>query len=284
MLAITKKPYDPSKRPSSDRYPSGDKAPIISPTVFFRMRTYGARMALDPRLSTVLGRMGLFKELSDAEVDAGFRIAEIYGRYEMLKGIPRRTAASPSYERGFGNKDAVDTARMLPDELKRHQRTLKKAIKAFDKLQGWFHSDKTRNLIERVCCENEHISPVLRPHLAAELHHIAVEMGIVQEKRTVAKKAIPRADDGGLLAFAAVEALVHWFFDKAASKPTHFSLVDNKDWKKTRGITGSDGRYHYTIPVPLRSVTLEQMDAKLRLACAQAGMLEITNAETGEVN
>jgi hypothetical protein len=285
MLAITppKKPKVAGGRQAPDRYPSGDKKPGIAPTVFFRIREHGVRLGLDPRLATVLGRMGMFKELSEPEVDAGFRIGEIYGRYEMLKGIPRRSAASPSYERGFGAKEVIDTARMLPDELKKHNRAVKKATKAFDKLQAWLPIHEDLALIERVCCDNQEINPTLRPQLAALLHAVAVRMGLANEKRTVKLKAERRADDGALLANAAVEALVNWFFDKAASKPTHFSLVTNPDWKKSRGITGTDGRYHHTIPVPLRGLTAEQMDAKLRLACAQAGMLELKDAETGEV-
>ena len=284
MLAInTRKPSAPGGRPPSDRYPSGDKRPGIAPAVFYRIREHGVRLGVDPRLATVLGRMGMFKELAEAEVDAGFRIADIYGRYESLKGIPRRHAASPSYQRGFGSKDGVDTDRMLPDELKRHQRALKRATKAFDKLQALMPDDRLRDLIERVCCDNEEINPVLKPGLAAALHDIAVKMGLIREVRARAKpKTEPRASDGALLANAAVEALVHWFEDRA-SKPTHFSLVDNPDWKKSRGITGSDGRYHHTIPVPLRHLEVKAIDAQLRLACAVHGILEIRNAETGEV-
>jgi hypothetical protein len=240
------------------------------------------RLGADPRLATVLGRMGMFKELAEAEVDAGFRIAEIYGRYESLKGIPRRHAASPSYQRGFGSKDGMDTDRMLPDELKRHQRALKRATKAFDKLQTMLPDDRQRGLIERVCCDNEEINPVLKPGLAGALHTVAVKMGLIQETRARKPKGEPRADDGALLANAAVEALVHWFEDRA-SKPTHFSLVHNPDWKKSRGITGSDGRYHHTIPVPLRHLDIKSMDAQLRLACAVHKLLEIQDAETGEV-
>ncbi|MCA1458073.1 hypothetical protein I6F35_33610 [Bradyrhizobium sp. BRP22] len=281
MLALSKKPYDPSARPPSDRKPSGDKKAGIAPTVFYRLREHGARLGADPRLATVLGRMGLFKELSDGEVDAGFKIAEIYGRYESLKGMPRRSAASPSYERGFGSKDSLDTDRMLPDELKKHQRAVKRATKAFDRLQRLMPDDRLRDLIERVCCNNEEINPVLKPGLAQTLHSIAVSMGLIRETKATPKPKAKR-DDGMLLVQAAVDALVQWF-DERNSKPTHFSLVSNPDWKTSRGVTGSDGRYHHTIPVPLRGLTAEQMGAMLRLACAAAGMLEIADAGTGEV-
>jgi hypothetical protein len=276
MLAIVKKTR--GKAPA-DRYPSGDKKPGVAPTVFFRIREHGVRLGIDPRLSTVLGRMGLFRELSEAEVDAGFRIAEIYGRYEGLKGIPRRTAASPSYERGFGAKDIL-LDRLSPDELKRHRKAVRRAEKAFDQVLGWIGNQQA--LIERVCVLNEEPGPIHKGMLAAVLHVVAVKMGMIAETSAKPKPKAPTKDDGALLAEAAVDALVQWFDDRN-TKPTHFSLVTNPDWKASRGVTGSDGRYHHTIPVPLRGLTAEQMDAKLRLACAAAGMLEIADAETGEV-
>lgn len=287
MLAITKKPngsgsrqpYKPgADRQGAERFPGGKLKSETAPTLVYRMREHGKVLGLDPRLGSVLGVMGVHRELSDAEIAAGFAIAEIYGRYEMLQGMPRRTIASPSYERGFGNKSA-NASNMDPDEIKRHKRAVKRATKQFDKLQNWLGNQA--ELVERVCVLNERPGPANKGMLATVLHEVATRMGMAAEKRTFTKTE-PRADDGALLAFGAVEALVSWFFN-VASSPTHFSLVANKDWKASRGITATDGRYHHTIPVPLRGVTAEQMDAKLRLACAQLGILEIKDAETGEV-
>lgn len=279
MLARLKKPHDPSARRKEERKANGAKPQGVAPAVFYRIREHGVRLGVDPRLSTVLGRMGMFKELSEAEVDAGFRIAEIYGRYEGLKGIPRRTAASPSYERGFGAKDIL-LDRLSPDELKRHNKAVRRAEKAFDQVLNWIGNQQA--LIERVCVLNEEPGPINKGMLAAVLHDVAILMGLIAETSAKPNPKAPTKDDGALLAEAAVDALVNWFVN-VASKPTHFSLVNNPDWKASRGITGSDGRYHHTIPVPLRGLTAEQMDAKLRLACAAAGMLEVNDAETGEV-
>lgn len=282
MLATKKKPtLAGGTRPPSDRKPSGDRKNGVAPATFYRIREHGVRLGLDPRLATVLGRMGLFNELSTVEVDAGFRIAEIYGAYESLNGIPRRHAASPSYQRGFGSKD-VDTSRMTPDEVVRFERRQRRSRKAFDKLQLMFPHDAARDLIERACCNNEEIGPVLKPKLAILLHGIAVKMGLAQETVTKSKKTVERADDGALLAQASVEALIQWF-ENQASKPTHFSLVENRDWKRVRGITATDGRFHHTIAVPLRHLSVKQIDAQLRLACAVKGLLELKDAETGEV-
>jgi hypothetical protein len=280
MLARLKKPHDPSARRTEERKANGAKPQGVAPAVFYRIREHGVRLGVDPRLATVIGRMGMFKELSEAEVDAGFRIAEVYGRYEGMKGIPRRTAASPSYERGFGAKDIL-LDRLSPDELKRHNKSVRRAEKAFDQVQNWIGNQQA--LIERVCVLNEEPGPIHKGMLAAVLHNVAIQMGLISETKAAPKPKAPTKDDGALLAEAAVEALVNWFTVNVVSKPTHFSLVNNPDWKASRGITGSDGRYHHTIVVPLRGLTAEQMDAKLRLACAVAGMLEIADAETGEI-
>lgn len=283
MLATNqKKPYDPSSaRPPSDRRASGHSKPGVAPTTFFRIREHGVRLGLDPRLSTVLGRMGLFKELSEVEVDCGFKIAEIYGRYESLKGIPRRSAASPSYQAGFGAK-GVDTGRMLPDELKRYERKVRRATKAFDRLQAMIPHDYARELLERVCCDNQDPGVMHKRDVQFLLHKVAEKMGLVAPAKARPERS-ERPDDGAVLATATVDALLHWFDTNTASKPTHFSLVENRDWKRVRGITGSDGRFHHTIPVPLRHLSVKALDAQLRLACAVKGLLEIRDAETGEV-
>ncbi|MFK4486697.1 hypothetical protein ABIA45_001775 [Bradyrhizobium sp. USDA 336] len=277
-MASTRKPYDPSARRVAERKANGAKPHGVAPTAFFRIKEYGPRLGVDPRLTTVLGRMGMFKELSDAEVDAGFRIAEVYGRYEWLKGLPRRSAASPSYEHGFGTKE-IHLDRLTQDELKRHNKAVRRAQKAFDQMLGCIGSQHA--LIERVCVLNQEPGPIHKSKLAAVLHKVAIQMGLIVDTGTKPKPKVPTKDDGALLAEAAVDALVQWFGDRN-SKPTHFSLVNNSDWKASRGITGSDGRYHHTIVVPLRDLTAEQMDGKLRLACAVAGMLETTGAETGD--
>lgn len=281
LVAMAKKPYNPAARPASDRKPSGDKKPALAPTLIYRMREHGKALGLDPRLGSVLGVMGVHRELSDAEIAAGFAVAEIYGRYEMLQGLPRRTVASPSYERGFGAKAEIDITAMLPEDLKRHRRAVKKATKRFDNLQAWLTHDE-QNLVEAVCCANERCPVMDKPKLAAILNRVAVKMGMAAAPRTFRKTEIrAQTDDGALLATAAVESLMNWFFDRA-STPTHFSMVDNPDWKKSRGITGTDGRYHHTVPIPLRGISPGKMDAKLRLACARAGIVEIKET-TGEV-
>lgn len=281
MLARKKKPTLAGERPPSDRKPSGDRKQGIAPTTFFRIREHGVRLGADPRLATVLGRMGLFNELSPAEVDAGFRVAEIYGAYEAMAGMPRRSAPSPSYQRGFGAGE-IDTSRMTPDELKRFQRRQRRAQKVYDRLISWIPISAEVRLVEIACCDNEEVGPLNKSRLAAILHDLAIKFGFAHDQVAKPSRSPSVEDDGSQIAVAAIDALFSWF-EERGSKPTHFSLVDNRDWKKVRGITASDSRYHHTVPVPLRNLTAKALEGQLRLACAVRGLLEINDASTGEV-
>lgn len=284
MLATIKKTSSGPKPAPGERYPSGKKKPdgSIAPTTFYRLREHGVRLGADPRLTTVIGRMGLFKELTDAEVDAAFRVAEIYGRYEHLKGIPKRHAASPSYQSGFGNKD-VDINRLTDDEIKRHKRAVRRAEKAYDKLQGMLAHDLMRDLVERACCDDVEPGPIHRPKLVAILRRLAVDMGLVAPVKATKPKADVTPADHNLLVTAAVDALADWFATNLASKPTAFSIIQNDSWKSSRGITATDGKRNYTLTVPLRGMSFAAIDAQIRLACAVKGWTELRDAETGEV-
>src|SRR5262249_32867609 len=98
----------PGHRPRSrQRYPGGkikprDEGDLRAPTLWRRIKDGAVKGGAHPYAGTVLGRLSIFGLLADAEVEAGFRVAEIVGRYERVSGAPRRTCASPAYERGFG--------------------------------------------------------------------------------------------------------------------------------------------------------------------------------------
>lgn len=263
-------------RPPSDRYANRHRKEGVAPTTFFRIREHGIRLAVDPRLTTVLGQMGLFNELSAGEVDAGFRIAEIYGRFERLTGAPRRAAASPSYDRGFGQggKDV--------DE-ERRQKQERRARKEFDKLQLMMPSDWARDVLEAVCVDN--VRPVTwmdKRSLPLLLHSFAVKWSIIPpDPKKVTAKNDPK-DDGSLIAQAAVDAAEHWFANQFATEPIGFGFVDNPDWKQSRAFVTTDGQYRNVIAVPLRGLPGKAVDAQLRLYCAAKGWPEI-DVETGEM-
>lgn len=291
MLAISKKPsragartpHNPAARPAPDRYPSGGKKQAVAPALWHRLMEHGRRLGMDPRLGSEIGKLAAHGEISAVEFEAAQEIARIYGRYEALTGVPRRHSASPSYQTGFGAR-AVDPEDMDEREYRRHQRQIKKATTDFAKVAIAIPDHRLRALVELACCDNERINPVQRPALAEALHKAAVKFGFAQETTTARPSRKYSRDDGKLLADATVLALIQWF-EERATKPGFFSLVDNKDWKTVRGITASDaeGRYHHTVAVPLRHLDVKAVDAALRLACAVHGLLEIKNAETGEV-
>jgi len=289
MLARTPKSeitkISAAKKKSETHYPSGKKRPEtgIAPSAFVRMREHAVRLAIDPRLATVIGRMGLFKELTPAEADAGWKVAEVYGRFEALEGVPRRTAASPSYQSSYGKRE-IDTSRMSPDELKRLERTVRRAGKAYRRLQDWFTSNEQRALVERACVDDEMINPVLKPQLAAALRQLAERWGLVPPSAAKNQPAtVERPEYENVLVQAAVDSIAAWFAENTSSSPTCFHLVENADWKAVRGLTGSDGRYTHTVPIPLRGLTPETVDVQIRLACAIKGWVEVKDTRTGEL-
>lgn len=283
MLARRKKKPDSLvSRPAADRYPSGQKRESVSPALIFRIKQHGVKLGMDPRLGTVLGIMGLRKELSDAEVAAGFKIAEIVGRYERMKGIPRRNTASPSYQRGFGSGNEIDEARMTTDQVKSHQRLVRRATKAYDALQNLYPNDRARDIIERVCCDDERISPDLIPSLAACLHHMAEKYDMVPKAKPKLEKAkVTTRDDITLMASACVDAMERRFeFEK--SKATTFQIAPALPFAKERGLIASDGKRQLTVMIPRRGVNPVLLDAALRAQALNKGWLE-ADADTGEV-
>lgn len=268
MLAISKK-----SRTAPDRYPSGDRKQPIAPALVYRLREHGVSLGMDPRLGTVLGVMNLRKELSDAEVAAGWKAAEVVGRYEMLKGIPRRHSASPSYESGFGAK-AADPDKMDPDQRKRHERAVRRATKAYDQLVNKLDRESWA-LVERVCCDDEHIAPVLKVKLGEVLHRLATHYGMVTERQSK-KPGSPRAD-AALIANAAIEALGQMFSKAGAF--LSFSLVPAPAYATERTVSVTDGKTTETVSVPRRGVPAKDVDAQIRLAAAVKGWGEIKQEE-----
>ena len=76
-------------RRAGERYPGGeikprDEGDVRAPTLWRRIKDDAVKGGAHPYAGTVLGRLSIFGLLADAEVAAGFRVAEIVGRYERL--------------------------------------------------------------------------------------------------------------------------------------------------------------------------------------------------------
>lgn len=96
------------------RYACGklkSKPEFASPAMVRRILIEAKRGAADASLGSVLGQMRLLDQIDSRQMSAGMRYAELCASYDRMKGLPRRSAASPSYQEGLrrtGGHDAED--------------------------------------------------------------------------------------------------------------------------------------------------------------------------------
>lgn len=146
-------------RKSGERYPSGKLKPqantqaqdvvgssSISPTSVHRIRELGRAFALDPKLGTELGRLLLLEQVTSLEAAAGFRLADIYRRFERQHGR-RRFAKSPSHEFGFKGGPTVDD----DDDAEKPFLAIQEKLKPF--------GSHARDHIETLCVDDQPIGP-----------------------------------------------------------------------------------------------------------------------------
>lgn len=204
-------------RVAGGRYPGGkikprDEGDMRAPSLWRRIKDGAVKGGAHPYAGTVLGRLSIFGLLADAEVEAGFRVAEIVGRYERVSGAPRRTCASPAYEQGFGFSLDVN---MLADAnlARRFERRVRQARRAYEHLIDHV-PERARDALLTVCVEDREINSLLHKDLAAVLRSLAVSFGFAAAPRKArrAKRA-----DAGPLATALVDLLARWFDDHRAS-------------------------------------------------------------------
>jgi hypothetical protein len=225
-------------RRAGERYPGGkikpaDEGDVRAPVLWRRIKDGAVKGGAHPYAGTVLGRLSIFGILSDAEVEAGFRVAEIVGRYERLSGAPRRTCASPAYERGFGF--AFDAHERADANLaKRFERRVRRARRAYEHLLD--HIPSGRDALFTVCVEDREINSLLHRDLQTLLRQLAVSFGFAAApRRRQARAGRRRPADAGPLAGALVDLLARWFADNRATVDA-FKL-DTGD-PHIRGLTG----------------------------------------------
>jgi hypothetical protein len=88
------------------RFPSG-KSQIATPpansvVLWKRAKILAEAKIIDRRMGSEVGRLNLFKCLSDKQAAAADRWGEWSGRYDRIKGLPSKTTPSPHYEVGYG--------------------------------------------------------------------------------------------------------------------------------------------------------------------------------------
>lgn len=179
MLMVTDKVGRPAQ--PGPRYPSGRRKPEGDPRgrlIWRTLKENGLKLGADPRTRTQLSLLGLTGELTDSQVEAGFKFAGVYGRYERLKRLPRRSAASPSYMRAFGDPDGDDDP-IDPIALEKLERRIRRAAEQFDAVQKLFKElpagaqAQLRALVESVCIEDRPPGTMVLPELRALLDRIA---------------------------------------------------------------------------------------------------------------
>jgi hypothetical protein len=156
-------------RPKKREAPAGVEP--IAPAAWARIRQMVAAGALDPIHATEIGRLSYLGEITASQAAAGFRIAEIYGRYERSIGR-RRSARSPSYEIGFGpgaeevaNEVEAARARSAAREWAR----LQDLIPPFPPI--------AKALLEALCVEDHAISQLHLPGVCTLLDRVAAAFG-----------------------------------------------------------------------------------------------------------
>src|SRR5215216_1019737 len=102
----------PRGRPrlNGDRYPSGklkhangSGAPVDAQMKWQRGWRLAEREIVDRRWGSSIGQLLFFARLSASEAFTADRFTEALGRYDRLKGLPRRVPASPGYEVAYGH-------------------------------------------------------------------------------------------------------------------------------------------------------------------------------------
>lgn len=181
VLVANKKPGRPAK--PGPRYACGKLKPQVEPisgTLWQRLKQHGKQFGLDQRLTSELGRLNWFGELTLAQTAAGFRIAEIYGRYERLRHL-RRSKASPSYEVSYGEAGAAEEL-LGPVELQALEDRVAAATEKFRALQKEL-SHRIRPIIEQLCVEDRAVNPMAYDDVREALSALATSWQITTAPR-----------------------------------------------------------------------------------------------------
>lgn len=277
------------------RYASGQPAQreVIdaeSPTLIQRLKAEVLPIARDNRLASKLGIYHLRGLITETECEAGFRYAQVVGAYDRLKGTPRRTAKSQSYEFGFGGETDLNLEmleRMDPETASKIKdkrlRRLRKAEKAFNRVTATIpglpiHID---TVVNAVCLSDEDIHSSYIPVLRAQLQRFMVHFGHAANARKAAKQPRRTAKgDARLMATATCEAMHNWFAGEKAQIQA-FDVTAGKH-KSSRlycvGI-GPDLKteVHHAIEVKLKGLLPAVVNAQLVKAAQAMGWHDTTD-------
>jgi len=266
------------RRLASERYPGGklkprDEGDMRAPTLWRRIKDGAVKGGAHPYAGTVLGRLSIFGLLADAEVEAGFRVAEIVGRYERLSGSPRRSCASPAYERGFGfslEGNVLADANLA----RRFERRVRQARRAYEHLLDHI-PERARDALLTVCVEDREINSLLHKDLQTVLRQLAVSFGFAAAPRERAGRG-RRPADAAPLAGALVDLLARWFADNGATVDSFKLDATDPDIPALTGFgrdrAGCD--FRHAVAVARGAVTAEDLAAAIVKAALAKGWSE----------
>lgn len=113
------------------RFKNGHVAPEpagrYSPALLKRMEDEAVKTALNPIWGTIVGKLAMKGDLTASQAAAAFEFAALQGRYDALKGMPPRSAQSPSYQLGRGG-GGMDLSRLDPEDRTTQERLQRKRI------------------------------------------------------------------------------------------------------------------------------------------------------------
>lgn len=205
-----------------ERFPSGKLKPAkstiepIAPALWARLKTEAVRLVGDTRFGSEIGRLSMHGELTAEQASAGFRFAQIYGRFERYKQC-RRSAASPSYMAASGTEEdkgatitpetlvSLGDEELLDDEaLAELMGRITSADLAFRKVQKFMSSypGNVRAALELLCVDDAVTNPVMLENIRNALDDLAVNLFRIkaapkEEQKQKRRDVIVTRDGGG---------------------------------------------------------------------------------------
>jgi len=164
------------RKPSGRLRPRREVDPRF-PTMWRRIKEHGIKLGVHPYVGTAIGRLSLIGALTDHQAEAGFRFAEIVGRYHAYcTGAPRYNAMSPAYERGAmkPGPHAIESE----GSLEKTAHIAEKSQRAYQRMMRAVPNTAAEALLISVCVEN-HDPPSLKvSELTQLLGALAAALGI----------------------------------------------------------------------------------------------------------
>lgn len=236
----------------------------------------------DPMWGSVLGRLYLAGEITETQANAGKLYAELAANFDRTQGIPRRTLASPAYERRYGSDDEVERNR-ANKTIHRYERKAKAAKKAWEKAQHSIPTVAAITAVEMVCIHNLMIASVQIKDFATVLGMVAKAFGMLETDhktggrfaRKVTHKHKVDTVEGVL------RSIENWFRDERAA-PSHFKLLMDAP-EGERGIcvyglsevdAGPWVRHTALVKVRKNHFLEAELDAMFLKACQARGWIE----------